>query len=735
VVPILEQISTNQMAAKIVPSDLANHDMKPRAAARHSASKPLEPEESFTMDVRGQELGQGHMADREYWWWYVEDLASLGKAGSTSAPSNIYSHPTSPASTEERIGHLLTPEQLEKIVGRVLSERGRWAPFSCIDRDRIEAEFRAGAGKTAVSAHSGQRLWLADAELLQMSPLYWKGGSVVPLRRSLWMVMPGDPQEDSQGGIPCPLDWEQELEAAVSGQASWLDYDSDTKETEMERSIQLGGVLAGYLLHLRRGIKSMATLVPLPSNPGRQSIIKGILPTVPPKPIRLLRGYTAYYTAMVTAINKPQMTPPSAPAASSMTPPPKTVQIPPSPFESSEVPGPKPVKHIIFVVHGIGQKLAERFGYGFVSAINSLRRYVLTAANGRDLDLEDVYILPIEWRIELDMGSGYFAPHSEDSSAAEFDSLMAAITLPTVPAVRTLATDVTMDVLLYMTPRHFNRIIDSCVNEIRRVHSLFTKYNPGSNDTKISLIGHSLGSALVCDLLGITLDHDTASVAELQSSMLAIQNRLGFPVENFFSFGSPLPLFMLLKHIKPIACVGSVDIESMLDKARLDFTYYQTENYPKMGFLGCKQLYNLFMPYDPVAFRMEPLIVPPSDRADIIEPALVPYRKGGMTGMKLGMTESFNKTKNEVLEAMNRTLPEWVRQRITSPPMNTIIEPSQKEMSASSRLLASFNESGRIDYVLQDSILENAYISSMSSHFSYWADADVAYFLIAQLFK
>jgi hypothetical protein len=173
----------------------------------------------------------------------------------------------------------------------------------------------------------------------------------------------------------------------------------------------------------------------------------------------------------------------------------------------------------------------------------------------------------------------------------------------------------------------------------------------------------------------------------------------------------------------------------MLDKARLDFTYYQTENYPKMGFLGCKQLYNLFMPYDPVAFRMEPLIVPPSDRADIIEPALVPYRKGGMTGMKLGMTESFNKTKNEVLEAMNRTLPEWVRQRITSPPMNTIIEPSQKEMSASSRLLASFNESGRIDYVLQDSILENAYISSMSSHFSYWADADVAYFLIAQLFK
>lgn len=680
------------------------------------------------------------MADREHWWWYVEDLASLGKAGSTTAPTNIYSNSTSPASSptstdESILSNPFSPDQLEKIVGKVLTERGRWAPFACTDRDRIEASFISdGDRNTAVSAHSGQRLWLADADLLQMSPLYWKGGSVVPLRRSLWMIMPADPHDDSLGGIPCPLDWEQELETAIAGQASWLDYDSDTKETEMERSVQVGGVLAGYLLHLRRGIKSMATLVPLSSNPGRPGIIKGILPSAPPKPIRLLRGYTAYFTAMVTAINNPQRIPQAAPSASSMTPPPKTVQIPPSPFESSEVPEPKPVKHIVFVVHGIGQKLAERIGYGFVSAINSLRRYVLTAANGRDIDLEDIYILPIEWRIDLDMGSGYFGTESGDVTT-EFDSLMTAITLPNVPAVRSLATDVTMDVLLYMTPRHFNRIIDSSLKEIQRVHSLFTKHNPGSTDTKISLIGHSLGSALVFDLLGITLDHDTASVAELQCSMEAIQNRLGFSVENFFSFGSPLSLFMLLKHIKPIACVRAVDAESMLEKSKLEFASYHTQSHPKMGFLGCKQLFNLFMPYDPVAFRMEPLIVPPSDRSDIIEPSMVTYRKGGMTGMKLGMTESFNKTKQEVIDAMNRNLPDWVRQRITSPQMNAMIEPAEKEKSASAKLLSSFNESGRIDYVLQDTILENAYLSSMSSHFSYWADEDVAYFLIAQLFK
>lgn len=679
------------------------------------------------------------MADREHWWWYVEDLASLGKAGSTTAPPNIYSNSTSPTSsptsTDESVGSPLNPDQLEKIVGKVLNERGRWAPFGCTDRDRIEAAYTDNEKKVAVSAHSGQRLWLADADLLQMSPLYWKGGSVVPLRRSLWMIMPADPHDDSQGGIPCPQDWEQELELAIASQSSWLDYDNETKDGQMERSVQVGGVLAGYLLHLRRGIKSMATLVPLPSNPGRQSIIKGILPAAPPKPIRLLRGYTPYFTAMLTAINNPHQIPQSTPTASSMTPPPKTVQIPPSPFEPSPIPAPKPVKHIIFVVHGIGQKLAERIGYGFVAAINSLRRYVLMAANGRSIDLEDVYILPIEWRIDLDMGSGYFAPQGEESSMTEFDSLMTAITLPNVPAVRTLATDVTMDVLLYMTPRHFNRIIDSCVKEIQRVHSLFTKYNPDSTDTKISLIGHSLGSALVFDLLGITLDHDTASVAELQCSMQAIQNRLGFPVENFFSFGSPLSLFMLLKHIKPIACVRAVDVESMLDQSKIEFASYQTESHPKMGFLGCKQLFNLFMPYDPVAFRMEPLIVPPSDRSDIIEPATVPYRKGGMTGMKLGMTESFNKTKQEVIDAMNRNLPDWVRQRITSPPMAALLEPAEKEKSTSAKLLSSFNESGRIDYVLQDTILENAYLSSMSSHFSYWADADVAYFLIAQLFK
>ncbi|KAJ3207117.1 hypothetical protein HDU67_007672 [Dinochytrium kinnereticum] len=45
------------------------------------------------------------------------------------------------------------------------------------------------------------------------------------------------------------------------------------------------------------------------------------------------------------------------------------------------------------------------------------------------------------------------------------------------------------------------------------------------------------------------------------------------------------------------------------------------------------------------------------------------------------------------------------------------------------------NPSGRIDYVLQEGVLENAYLISLSSHMTYWPDQDIAVFILKELYS
>lgn len=687
---------------------------------------------------------------REHWWYYVEEDASLSLPSKPNSLSTVII--TTPVLGGGARGELV------RAINRVLGERQKWAPFSCADRDRLEEAYHSGEEhrQMAVSGHSGQRLWLANLELMQMSALYWKGGSRVALRRSLWTIMPFE--DDRYGGIPCPPEWERVLEERFQANLGWTSGLGETLEVvPSELLVDLdGSCLEVYQLCLLRGVPTMATLVPQ-RFVARGSIMQGFIPASPPKPIRLIRGYPSYHGAVISALNNP--------AATGQVPPPslgpdaKAPKVPPSPFEEPAKEG-GPVQHLVLVVHGIGQKLADKVGYGFVSAVNSLRRLALQAAVDNGCGLEDLYVLPIQWRVELEMGSGYFPEeqHSGDATA-EFDSLMAAITLPSVPGIRTLATDVTVDVLLYMTPRHFGRIIEACVKEIRRIHALFRRWNPAASP-RISLVGHSLGAALVYDILECLVDDDNlgdVTVGAVMAAAEKVKARLGFEVENFFSFGSPLSFFLLLKHLKPVACTG---IQPSMLQAAIDTAIASLQSMkgdqapPRMAFFACHRYYNLFMPHDPVAYRVEPLVIPPKFLDALLPtPALVPYHKGGMTGFKLEMAERVARTRIELTETITRSIPAWLKFRIsaastealriddgseadenTAPSVDSA-SPSTTAIPYPMNLIHHFNDHGRIDYVLQDALLESAYLAAISSHFSYWSDEDVAIFLVKQLFN
>ena len=50
--------------------------------------------------------------------------------------------------------------------------------------------------------------------------------------------------------------------------------------------------------------------------------------------------------------------------------------------------------------------------------------------------------------------------------------------------------------------------------------------------------------------------------------------------------------------------------------------------------------------------------------------------------------------------------------------------------------LAAFNHHfRRVDFSLQDSVMENPYISALGAHFVYWNDMDIAAFIVSELIK
>lgn len=87
--------------------------------------------------------------------------------------------------------------------------------------------------------------------------------------------------------------------------------------------------------------------------------------------------------------------------------------------------------------------------------------------------------------------------------------------------------------------------------------------------------------------------------------------KLEFKVDTFFAVGSPLGVFLSLRNVRIGAGNGK--------------DYWQDESITE-EMPDCQQMLNIFHPYDPVAYRLEPLICKEDVRK---RPVFIPYHKGG----------------------------------------------------------------------------------------------------------
>lgn len=211
---------------------------------------------------------------------------------------------------------------------------------------------------------------------------------------------------------------------------------------------------------------------------------------------------------------------------------------------------------------------------------------------------------------------------------------------------------------------------------------------------------------------------------------------LDFEPDNFFALGSPVGMFLTVRGLEKI-----------------------DENY---RLPTCKGFFNIYHPLDPVAYRIEPLILTDLD----IKPVLVPHHKGRKR-LHLELKESLSRMGSDLkqgfissLKNAWQTLNEFARAHTSSTQLqaelekvaNQIKEEEEKHVEEEQKLVESpeslkdedsavkigmLNGGYRIDYVLQEKPIEsfNEYLFALQSHLCYWESEDTALLFLKEIYK
>ncbi|KAF2753594.1 DDHD-domain-containing protein [Pseudovirgaria hyperparasitica] len=320
----------------------------------------------------------------------------------------------------------------------------------------------------------------------------------------------------------------------------------------------------------------------------------------------------------------------------------------------------RPIEHLLLITHGIGQRLGLRLeSVNFVHDVNTLRKTMKAVyANSPDLqslnsEVESlpknsrVQVLPICWRHLLDFPKQSLKHNRKEFDLGEADSEepeypnLDDITIEGVPAVRNLITDLALDILLYQSPAYKAHISRIVLQECNRIHKLFKQRHPSFNG-KVSLVGHSLGSAIMFDLL-CKQEEDEQYPTKHQNRNHRHRKaredvlKFDFDVDSFYALGSPIGLFQMLRgrtvaarqtSFRPAQTPGDPMDDPFMASSPAVESFDLVVSSPK-----CQAIYNIFHPTDPISYRIEPLISP---AMSTLKPQPLPYTKRGIFGAPVG---------------------------------------------------------------------------------------------------
>ena len=156
----------------------------------------------------------------------------------------------------------------------------------------------------------------------------------------------------------------------------------------------------------------------------------------------------------------------------------------------------------------------------------------------------------------------------------------------------------------------------------------------------------------------------------------------------------------------------------------------------------CKMFFNIFHPYDPVAYRIESLV--DKEYADI-RPYLVPHHMGRKR-MHLELKETIGRVGNDIKQKIMDSLKAvynvagsitgQVEQAVEEELVQTEERSEEVVENEVAGLEARLNSGRRIDFVLQEAPLEsfNEYVFAVTSHLCYWESEDTSLMIIKEIY-
>uniref|UniRef100_A0A672S017 DDHD domain containing 2 n=1 Tax=Sinocyclocheilus grahami TaxID=75366 RepID=A0A672S017_SINGR len=237
--------------------------------------------------------------------------------------------------------------------------------------------------------------------------------------------------------------------------------------------------------------------------------------------------------------------------------------------------------------------------------------------------------------------------------------------------------------------------------------------------------GHAAQNETHSPSLGMrnTYEHQTptTSAVDYQHSYVGIGQvsidypQLAFHPQALFAMGSPIGMFLTVRGLK-----------------RIDSNY---------SFPTCKSFYNIFHPFDPVAYRIEPMILP----QDVdLPPMLIPHHKGRKR-MHLELKEGLTRVSSDLLGSLRMV---WQSiSQVPSPalaeggissmtPTDEVEVPPMEQKERNFTKVGMLNRGRRIDFVLQETPIEsfNEYLFAIQSHLCYWESEDTALLVLREIY-
>jgi hypothetical protein len=272
---------------------------------------------------------------------------------------------------------------------------------------------------------------------------------------------------------------------------------------------------------------------------------------------------------------------------------------------------------------------------------------------------------------------------------------------------------------MYLTPAFCQSTLEVVTRLIIEYHGTFMSVYP-DYDGKFSLIGHSLGSVICWDLLSIlrqkgervstsrlvswyqayAKNQDVgASVGSFGPSLTKSLNQsIPFVPESTILLGSPIGLFLTLR-----------GAHATFDKMRLDAPKDEAGEAPVTSpfTLPTKNFYNIFHPNDPVAYRLEPLLMSPDmDPETLDEPETLVIVGKERLGTKF---KQFGNAVQKAVSDNKKTFSSFLDTTLRVLGDVAAATEANKSNDPTTPMYA-LNQMKRVDYALQTGIIDNEYL-------------------------